>query len=731
MNLSMPVPQAQKKADDDVELGRILGLLLDHKWSIAAIVMLFAIGGIVAAFVIKPSYRADALVQVENVAPSNPLAEVTNLLTQTPPPSESEINIIQSRMVLGQAVDILNLDLRVTPRRLPVIGDLLRRYEVARPAFAADWGYAWGEDTIQMKMLSVTDGYLDKVFQLEVLDVGHYALSYQGKRLGKGDVGSQAEFLGGDVSLLVESIDAPAGASFDISHISQLVAIDDLREHLNISELGQGTGMLEWVLTGSSGDRAAITLRTIADIYVTQNIQRQSAEARQSLNFLSKQVPVVWEELQRAEDQLNAYRTQRDSVDLTLEAQSVLDRMVNLETQINQLSFAEADISQRFTPSHPTYAALLEKKSQLQKEKSALEAKINRLPETQRETLRLQRDVTVTQAVYVQLRNKVQEMQIAEASTVGNVRVLDVAKNFPKPVAPDKPLIVLLATAVGLAIAVGLVMLRALFDRSIESPDQLEQLGLPVYAIVPLSEEQNKLNRRTQRGAKRTTDAAGLLARHNPTDISVEALRSLRTSLHFAMIDSHDNRLMITGPSPEIGKSFITANLATVCAQSGQRVLVIDGDLRKGRLHRIFGGVSEDGVSEVLSARRTLDEVTRPVEGIDNLNYLSRGKAPPNPSELLASARFTELLNEASAHYDLVIIDSPPVLAVTDATVIGKQVGTSLMVARFGLNPVREVELALRRLENGGVNVKGAILNALERKAATAYSYGYYSYTYQ
>lgn len=731
MNLSVPVPQAHKNADDDVELGRILGLLFDHKWSIATIVALFTIVGVVASFVITPSYRADALVQVENVAPTNPLAEVTQLLTQTPPPSESEIGIIRSRMVLGQAVDILNLDLRVTPRRVPVIGDLLRRHEIDRPAFAADWGYAWDNDTIKVQLLSVTDAYLDEVFRLEVLDADRYVLHYQGERLGEGTVGSQAEFLGGDVSLLVESIDASAGASFDIVHVSQLVAINDLRERFDISELGQGTGMLDWVLIGSSSEHAATVLSTIADIYLTQNIQRQSAEARKSLDFLSRQVPVVREELQRAEDQLNAYRTQRDSVDLTLEAQSVLDRMVNLESQINQLSLAEADISQRFTPSHPTYAALLEKKRQLQEEKSVLEAKINGLPETQRETLRLQRDVTVTQAIYVQLRNKVQEMQIAEASTVGNVRVLDNAAGFPEPVAPDKPLIVLMASALGLAVAVGWVMLRALFDRSIESPDQLEQLGLPVYAVVPLSDEQGKLNRRIPRGARRTADAAGLLARHNPADISVEALRSLRTSLHFAMLDSHDNRLMITGPSPEIGKSFITANLAAVCAQNGQRVLVIDGDLRKGRLHRIFGGSPKDGLTEVLSARRTFDEVIRTVEGVDNLAYLSRGMAPPNPSELLASARFTELLTEASARYDLVIIDSPPVLAVTDAAVIGNQVGTSLMVARFGLNPVREVELTLSRLENSGVSVKGAILNAIERKAATAYSYGYYSYTYQ
>jgi tyrosine-protein kinase Etk/Wzc len=188
---------------------------------------------------------------------------------------------------------------------------------------------------------------------------------------------------------------------------------------------------------------------------------------------------------------------------------------------------------------------------------------------------------------------------------------------------------------------------------------------------------------------------------------------------------------MITGPSPGVGKRFIAANLAAVCAQNGQRVLVIDGDMRKGQMHKIFKGPSEDGLSEILAGRHTLAEMARSVESVEGLEYLARGVVPPNASELLASSRFTELLVTASEHYDLVIVDSPPVLAVTDATVIGKRVGTTLMVARFQLNPPKEVELAMRRLDTGGVRVKGAILNGLERKAATAYTYGYYNYSYR
>ncbi|MCI0511145.1 tyrosine-protein kinase Etk/Wzc [Chromohalobacter marismortui] len=730
MNLNVPAPQTSK-TDNDMELGRILGLLFDAKGLVICLIVLFALVGTAYAFFATPIFRADSLVQVETKTPKNPLADATAaaMMPQLPP-SRAEMEIMKSRMVLGHAVDILNLDIRVEPVRVPIIGGFLQRHQIVAPAFAQDWGYAWGNDHIALAGMPVADDYLGKTFTLEVLDETRYALHYRGERLGEGRVGEEASFLGGAVGLDVETIAASPGATFTLTHAQRVVAVDTLRDNFGVAEQGNGTGIIAWSLTDPSPALAERVLATIGDIYVTQNIQRQSEEARKSLEFLSQQVPEVRGELAGAEQQLNAYRSEHDSVDISMETKSVLDRVVNLESQLNELEFAEAEISRRFTPSHPTYAALLEKKAQLKKELNTLEERINGMPETQQQVLRMQRDVSVNQAIYVQLRNKVQEMQIAEASTVGNVRVLDEAAAFPRPVAPNKFMIIALATVVGAVFAVAVVMLRAMFNRGLESPDQLEQLGLPVYAIVPKSDDQNKLNRRIRRGSRTQSVPAGLLAWHRPLDVSIEALRSLRTSLHFAMLDSTDNRLMITGPSPGVGKSFIAANLAAVCAQNGQRVLVIDGDMRKGQMHKVFKGASEDGLSEVLAGRHSLAEMVRVVESVDGLEYLARGVVPPNASELLASSRFTELLATASERYDLVIVDSPPVLAVTDATVIGKRVGTTLMVARFQVNPPKEVELAMRRLDTGGVRVKGAILNGLERKAATAYTYGYYNYSY-
>ena len=163
---------------------------------------------------------------------------------------------------------------------------------------------------------------------------------------------------------------------------------------------------------------------------------------------------------------------------------------------------------------------------------------------------------------------------------------------------------------------------------------------------------------------------------------------------------------------------------------AGVPVLVVDADMRKGHVHSAFNADSQGGLSELLAGKRELDEVIRQ-SPIDGMSYVARGKAPPNPAELLMSDRFSRLLDVLGERYDLVIIDTPPVLAVTDAAVVGRQSGTTLLVARFGLNPPREIDVAVQRLESSGVEVKGVILNAIERKAATSYGYGYYHYAYK
>jgi tyrosine-protein kinase Etk/Wzc len=197
------------------------------------------------------------------------------------------------------------------------------------------------------------------------------------------------------------------------------------------------------------------------------------------------------------------------------------------------------------------------------------------------------------------------------------------------------------------------------------------------------------------------------------------------------MVEAKNNIIMITSGSAEVGKSFVASNFCTVLAQSGQRVLLVDADLRRGYLHKRLSFDVGSGLSGFLQSSLSIADVAKTTK-IDGLDLVSRGAVPPNPSELLMSDRFKQFIDEASNAYDLIVIDTPPILAVTDAAVIGQFVGTSMMVARFEKSTVREVEAANERFRLNGIDIKGLIFNAIEAKASSYYGgYSYYNYSYE
>jgi tyrosine-protein kinase Etk/Wzc len=342
------------------------------------------------------------------------------------------------------------------------------------------------------------------------------------------------------------------------------------------------------------------------------------------------------------------------------------------------------------------------------------------------------RDVEVGNEIYMLLLAKTQELDIVRAGTVGNVRVVDHAEvDRTEPIKPKKALIAIVATLLGGFIAIAIVLIQKAINKGVEDPSEIEAIGLPVYASVPFSTNQNKLTPFKKERKGKTHQNNKVLAVENPADLSIEALRSLRTSLHFVMMEAKNNVIAISGPSPEVGKSFITANLGAVLAQNGQKVLIIDADMRKGYLQKHFGLAWENGLSDYLSGQQTLEQVTK-ATNIEGLNIITRGQVPPNPSELLMHSNFSDLISEIKAKYDIVIIDTPPILAVTDPAIVGGHAGTILLVTRFGQNAIKEIEVARNRFEQNGIDVKGVIFNGVVKKASNAYGYyGHYNYEYK
>jgi tyrosine-protein kinase Etk/Wzc len=562
--------------------------------------------------------------------------------------------------------------------------------------------------------------------ELVVNDKSNYTIYGDSYEI-KGKVGELVD--GHGISIKIDSIDAEPNTKFSIKYISRLKAIADLQELLSVADQGKDTGILVLSLTGDDPVQIERILDSISSNYLAQNIARQAAQDAKSLDFLNQQLPQVRNELDVSEDKLNQYRRQNDSVDLSLEAKSVLDQIVNVDNQLNELTFRESEISQLYTKEHPTYKALMEKRKTLQDEKVKLNKRVSTMPETQQEILRLSRDVESGRAVYMQLLNRQQELNISKSSAIGNVRIIDNAETQPKPVAPKKILIMLVGFILGAMVSTSVVLIRVFLRRGIETPEQLEEIGINVYASIPVSEEFSKKNIKNGIQSKKPHPQQGFLALENPADLAIEAIRGLRTSLHFAMMEARNNVLMISGASPNAGKTFISSNLAAVISQTGKKVLFIDTDMRKGYTHKLFGVTNDCGLSDLLSGKTDVNKAIKKIPMI-GFDFISRGMAPPNPAELLMHKNFSDLISWASGHYDLVILDTPPILAVTDAAIIGSYVGTTLLVARFELNTPKEIEVSIKRFEQSGVPIKGCILNGVVKKASSYYGYGYSHYGY-
>ncbi|HHF3084602.1 TPA: polysaccharide biosynthesis tyrosine autokinase [Vibrio diabolicus] len=710
-----------RQADDEIDLGKLFGIILDAKWLILCTVVLFSIIGVGVAILSTPIYKADALIQIESKSSGGISAMVGDMgeLFSAESSATTEIEIIKSRMILGGTVDKFNLTTVVSPNYMPIIGKGLARLQ--------------GEQiSLSVSRFNTPSYAVGIPLTLEVIDSEKQTFKLiedDNNVILEGKVGELIEKNG--YQFLATEMIAQDGASFTVSKVSKLDAINALQQNLSISERGKQTGIISLSFSGEDRAKIQAILNDISQNYFLQNVQRNSAEAEQSLEFLKGHLPDIKTKLTASEDVLNRFRQENESIDLGLEAQSTLKVMVELEAQLNELTFKESEISQRFTQDHPAYKSLLDKRETLLKEKERLNKQVQKLPKTQREVLRMTRDVEVNQQIYIQLLNKVQELNIIKAGTVGNVRILDNAQSFSKPIKPKKALIVVLATLLGGMTGVAFVLIRAAFHRGVETPDQIEQIGMPVYASVPKSIQQLEFANKLKRN-KGSNDELVLLAEANPADLSIEALRSLRTSLHFAMMEAKNNVLMISGPAPSIGKTFVSTNFAAVAAKTGQKVLLIDADMRKGYLQQCFGLRWDNGLSDYLSGKTSHSNIIKSTS-IDNLDVVTRGQVPPNPSELLMHPRFKSFVDEMSAQYDLVIIDTPPVLAVTDPSIVGAIAGTTLMVARFDQTTLKEIEVAQGRFEQSGVEVKGVILNAVEKKASNSYGYGYgyYNYAYK
>jgi tyrosine-protein kinase Etk/Wzc len=716
---SVPLPEVEERGLAEHLYALFQARILISVTTVGAV----ALGALYLAIAI-PTYRSDVVVQVEDTGKSIAgLSEVSELLGEKIL-GDTEMEILRSRSLLGAVVDQVNLQVEATPHRFPLLASLARRYRGAAPArpFLGLRSYAWGGERIALERLDVPDSLLNENLTLLATPGGYIVRGPGGKQLLAGEVGKPASGThpDGPVRAFVSDLSARPGTRFDVSKRSRSRVIEQIQEELRITEKGKNTGVLVVALPGADPQRLAHILDAVATNYVRQNVERKSAEAAKTLDFLETQLPALRANLEAAEAALKGYQVQKGVVDLSREAQAMLEHSVSIERALSESEMQRSDLRQRFTENHPALISLTDKVEKLRGERAALNAKMRDLPGTELESARFARDVKVASELYDVLLNKAQELRVVKSGTIGNVRILDRASVPDRPTSPKSGPVLLVCLVLGLCGGVALAFARKSLYAGIDDPEMVERLaGVTVYATVPRSAKQASLNRSSGR-----REAQALLSAVDPGDTAVEAIRSLRTGLQFALLEASNNVVMVTGPTADVGKSFVTANLAHVMASAGRRVLLIDGDLRRGRVHKFFGGSRSPGLSDVFTGSALMADAVRKSQ-LDDLHWLPTGRIPPNPAELVGSDRFQRVLAELSARYDLVLIDTAPILPVTDAALIGQFAGTTLFVLRAGSHPVREIVSAVKRLAQNGVKVQGAVFNDVSGAGARYSKYGY------
>ena len=717
--------------EQEINLTQLLDTLYFQRKLIAAIVALFALLGLAYIILATPIYQSDMLIQIEEG--SNPAKDALNEMSamfSTKTEASAEIEILRSRMVVSHAVDNLHLDIEAHPRYFPFIGTWLaeQRTTLSQPGLLGLGGYAWGDEHIDIGQFDVPAAAQEKTFTLTAEDHDGYLLTLGGADLQfHGQVGKSEKipYADGSIELLVTRLAANPGAQFILKHHSHLKEVEKLQAKLNIGEKGKQSGILSVNLEGADPLLVTRILNQIGRAYVQQNVERKSAEAEKKLAFLDTYLPDLKQNLEDAEARYVAVRNTRGTVDLSEEVKLILKRSIEAKTKEAELKIKRDDLLSRMTSVHPTVEAVDAQIAGQQKEIASVNEEIHKLPSLERELLGLTRDVKVNSELYTSLLNTAQQMRLLKAGRVGNVRMIDDAVVPDDPIKPKRSMAFSLFVLVGIMFGVGVAVVRKFMFGGIEDTHEIEHhTGLAVFANVPISEKQGSLYEKIHAKAK----GMFVLEQVDTNDAAIESLRSFRTALQFAMLDAKNNRVLISGATPGVGKSFVSVNTAAVLAASGKRVLLMDIDLRKGHLNQYLGVPRENGMAELLAGTSTFDQVLRR-NILPNLDFITTGVLPSNPHLLLLHGNFKQLMENVSAEYDLLLLDTPPVLAVTDATVLSEHVGTSILVAREGITTLGDLNETVKRFTQAGAKVRGVLFNGV-RPRPGKYGYGYGKYHY-
>lgn len=719
---------ASTEDNDEIDLMALLFTIL-RGWKI---IVFFAVLGLIIGILygryVNPTFQSNALIQIEeNLSGISALgSDISGLIEPQSSKAQTEIKLIRSRMILEPVVNLLHLRIRLSDPEIGSIDRIQSNRTDTQVNSTEGVALRTEDGQAQVSQFNVSQDYLNKNFTLIKSESG-FVLS-DGFDNFKGQLNTSHHFKGIDGQIQITVNDLPANAHpITISKQSLQRTTNSINSALSVEEDGNQTGIIQLSMTGPNQRQVTLILEKIVNSYIDQNQSRGSEETTKTLSFMEAQIPLLRQKLEDSESIFNEFREKNGTIDVAQEAQLLLAEDSKIDTQLNELNLKKADLTTYYTAEHPLVVQINEQIGVLNSRKQKINESIGGLPELQRQFLKLSQDTEINREIYLALLKNYEQLKIVQAGQVGYARIIDLPINTFNAIAPKKLLIWILATLLGTMLGTILALIKGLLRNTVKDPERLEtKTGIPVIATVPRSPLLTRLNK-----SKNSSDR--LLAYSDNNSLSYEAIKSLRTNLMFSMTTVSDRNqrakvILITGESPGVGKSFIASNLSEVFSQLNKKVLIIDADMRLGALHKVFNMTQDNGLGDYLTKDADITTVIHPTT-LDNVDFMPRGQHPNNPASLLSGDKFSSLMTELSAHYDYIIIDSPPILAASDAMIMAQYADKVLMIARYDKSIEGQVAYAVKQMHKVNIQVDGIVLNDMQQGLMSKYSYSY-SYAY-
>ncbi|MDP1574201.1 MAG: polysaccharide biosynthesis tyrosine autokinase [Coxiellaceae bacterium] len=702
----------------EVDFRTVIGLIKNSYKVVLITVALFLAVGVYYATTRPPTYLSSALIQTSDSGISDMLGGANSgfrrLGRYGQNASALQIALIQSPYVLGDVASRLGLDIRVSPikskKKQPV--------------------------NLTVNYLDIPNVLLAKPLMVVAGSNGQYnVFTNTGEKIGSGLVGQllSTDYFGKPFQIRVASMTQWPGAEFIIQKTPQTEVAASLSNHLDVSETAEGTGILKLSFSATSPERAQKILNVILTSLIEKNQQQKSEHMHKMIDFMSKQLPIYQGSVNKTENQLNQYAIKSGVFDVQSTGQAMLSNINALQNTLEDLKFKKMALLEKYTPLFPLVVSVSKKEAEVESKIDELQQKLKDLPKVTQGELLLKNNLKIQDQIYTNMQIKMQEAELMNSSTESGITVLTTASYPISPLSVKKWMYISASIVLGFITAFFAIFIKFLLAPVIDDPDEVESaLNVAVVGILPFSGKQNRQTKMVKRGYKKHY----LLSTVDSKEMCVESLRSMRTTIQMQLLEARDNVLAITSCSPGVGKSFISSNLAKLFTDLGKRVLLIDADLRLGKLHDVFGIFKMPGLSNYLNGTETDLSLIIQKGVVGTLDVMTTGAYPGNPAELLATDKFSTLIQLLKLQYDLIIFDTPPVLAVTDPVLLLRASQVNLMVLGVGKDHMKAALHVKRLFDRSNVTLTGLVFNhILENRPGFGavyggYHYGKYNYNY-